>query len=249
MTELPTANCGGQSAPRGSRTVVVAIDGPAGAGKSTAARLLAKLLGFFLLDSGALYRAMAMHLLRGGVSPDGNAVPQESLKSFSLRIEPGIATMRLFLGNEEVTQAIREEATGVAASVFSARPEVREALIGVQRSAGRTWNLVAEGRDMGSVVFPEATVKFFLNADLGERAKRRFAELRDRGDEAELERVRSEMDARDQRDRTRHDAPLIVAPDALCIDSTHLDPEQVVDRMLELIRERLGEDVGPPAGL
>lgn len=244
MTELTTANGGGQSAHQGSRTVVVAIDGPAGAGKSTAARLLAKRLGFFLLDSGALYRAMAMHLLRGGVSPDGNPVPQEILKSFSLRIEPGIATMRLFLGNEEVTQAIRKEAAGVAASVFSARPEVREALIGVQRSAGRNWNLVAEGRDMGSVVFPEATVKFFLNADLSERAKRRFAELRERGDEAELERVKSEMDARDQRDRTRHDAPLIVASDALCIDSTHLGPEQVVDRMLELIREKLGDDPG-----
>lgn len=239
MPETPAA--GGARLPftEGRGTVIVAIDGPAGAGKSTAARLLAQRLGFFLLDSGALYRAMALHLLREGVTPDGRAVREERLKMPDLAVEPGVASMRLFLGNEEITEAIREERIGLAASVFSARPEVRKALIGVQRSAGLKWNLVAEGRDMGTVVFPGAAVKFFLTADLDERAKRRFMELLNRGDKAELVCVQSEMDARDRRDRSRKEAPLIKAADAMCINSTELNPEQVLDRMLKLIREKL----------
>jgi CMP/dCMP kinase len=217
---------------------IVAIDGPAGAGKSTVARLLAQRLGFFLLETGALYRVIALHLLRQGVSPDYKQIPENAL-SPDLKIEPGIASMALFLNKEDVTEVIREERIGVAASKFSARPEVRRALLDVQRSAGSRWSLVAEGRDMGTVVFPDAPVKFFLTANIEERSRRRFRELTERGEEPQFERVIDEMRARDQRDETRREAPLIQACDAVEIDTTDLSLQEVLTLMIALVKERM----------
>ncbi|HTY24411.1 MAG TPA: (d)CMP kinase [Desulfomonilaceae bacterium] len=221
----------GEESKKDGRLTVITIDGPAAAGKSTAARLLAQRLGFVLLDSGALYRGLALHLIRCGISPNTRSVPEMALESLELRIEPGVGFMRVFLGSEDVTEIIREESVGEAASRFSTKPEVRKALLKLQRWAGSQWNLVAEGRDMGTVVFPGARVKFFLTADPEERSKRRYRELVTRGETSELERVDAEMRRRDERDTSRQSSPLIKAEDAIILDTTRLSPEQVVDRM------------------
>jgi CMP/dCMP kinase len=219
-------------------TMVITIDGPAAAGKSTVARLLARRLGFLLLDSGALYRGLALHLLRRNVSPASGLVPDETLASLDLVIQPEVASMRVFLDREDVTEALREEALGVAASRFSTQPSVRNALLALQRSAGGRWNLVAEGRDMGTVVFPDARAKFFLRADLEERSRRRYRELSEKGQQPDFREVLSEMHERDLRDETRAIAPLVQAADAIAVDATRLFPEAVVELMLEVI-ERL----------
>ncbi len=224
-----------------AKVCTVTIDGPAAAGKSTVARLLSNRLGFFLLDSGALYRGVALHLTRNNILPGSGVVPKEVLNALNLRLEPGIGVMRLFLGPEDVTDIIREEGVGEAASRFSAQKEVRQALLGLQRRIGSEWNLVAEGRDMGTVVFPDAAIKFFLTAESAERAKRRHLELYERGEELELETVQSEMRQRDHRDQSRKTAPLAVAEDAVVIDTTGLSPAEVVDHMVLLVNERLAD--------
>jgi len=220
--------------------VVVAIDGPAGAGKSTLARMLAKSLGFFLLDTGALYRVMALHLSRLGVNPDAEVIEDNALTSLNVRVEPEVAGMKLFLDHEEVSSLIRDEQVGNLASRFSARPEVRRALLDLQRSVGARADLVAEGRDMGTVVFPDARVKFFLTADPEQRAQRRYRELLERGQEVDWQDVREEMRARDQRDESRREAPLFPAKDAVVVDTTGLSPDMVLKLMLEHIRSCFG---------
>jgi CMP/dCMP kinase len=219
--------------------IVIAIDGPAGAGKSTAARTLAKKLGFLLLDTGALYRVMALHLMRNDVDPEQGPIPQEILRRFDFRLEPHVASMRLFLRGEEVTHLIREELIGVAASKFSARAEVRQALLGPQRSAADKCNLVAEGRDMGTVVFPHAAVKFFVTADLEERSRRRHLELIERGQKVEFRQVLEDIRARDLRDQTRQESPLTQAADAILVNTTHLTPEQVLELMISAVQDRV----------
>lgn len=214
-----------------SQKHIITIDGPAGAGKSTVAKMLSKKLGFLLLDTGALYRVMALHLIRLGIKPDSPRVPEELLQP-DLKMRPDIASMILFLGSEDVTDLIRQEEIGVAASKFSALPEVRRALLGFQRHAATKWNLVAEGRDMGTVVFPDAQVKFFLTADVEERSRRRFNELLARGEGPDFQKVLTEMRERDERDISRKEAPLVQAPDAILIDSTNLEPEEVLMNMI-----------------
>ncbi len=223
----------------GIQKIVIAIDGPAGAGKSTLAGSIARELGFFLLDTGALYRAMALFLTRKNIKPGLNNVPPEILHDFDVKICPTAEVMRLKMGDQDITSIIRDEKIGVAASKFSAKPEIRQKLFKYQRLAAIKWNIVAEGRDMGTVVFPEARIKFFLTAGLEERSKRRYLELSQKGMNASFENVLNEMRARDERDAARETAPLIKASDAVEIDNTNIGPNELLDMMLEIIRERL----------
>ncbi len=225
-----------RNAPQGS--IVIAIDGPAGAGKSTLSRELAKQIGFFILDTGALYRAMALGLLRQGCSVDSSIVPPDLLGEIKIRVEPCKTSMKLFLNNELLGDEIRDEYVGSAASRFAVLPEVRQALLDTQRDLAKSWNIVAEGRDMGIVVFPDAFIKFFVTAELEERAKRRFTELLERGEKPYYSVVLNEMRARDIRDESRKTAPLAPASDSIVIDTTHLTPKAALNKMLELIEAK-----------
>jgi len=212
-------------------TFIVAIDGPAGAGKSTTAQRVAEALGFSYLDSGALYRCVALAAVDAGVSPADDEAMAALVSS--LRVEPTAAGRGFLLGGRDVSEAIRAPEVSQAASKSSACPSVRRALLAWQREGVRPPGTVVEGRDIGTVVFPAADLKIFLDADPDERARRRSAELlKTRGADAAsaaVGKVKEEMAERDLRDTTRKVAPLVAAPDAVVIDTTHAALEQVVE--------------------
>jgi cytidylate kinase len=218
--------------------LVVAIDGPAGAGKSTTARMLAERLGYDLLDTGAIYRVMALLSRRAGVAWDNGAGVAAFARELDLkfRLEGGVN--HVLVGGADVTKDIRTPEMSDGASRVSALPEVRAALLGIQRRLGAQGGVVVEGRDIGTVVFPDAGAKFFLTANTDERARRRVAELQAAGRPADFETTRAEMMARDQRDSTRDVAPLKQADDALAVDSSSLTPDQVVAKMAAVVEER-----------
>ncbi len=208
---------------------IVAIDGPAGAGKSTVARQLARRLGFTIIDTGAIYRSVALAALRAGVAWDDDV-------ALGRLLDPGLgiafAGERVLLRGEDVTAAIRTPEISRGASVVSARPVVRQKLLQLQRDLGRgaPRGAVLEGRDIGTVVFPDADVKFFLTASAEARAGRRHAELAEKGVPVPLAEVLADQRQRDRDDTERALAPLRAAPDAIVIDTTGLDLEEVVDR-------------------
>jgi len=221
--------------PTGARRLIVAIDGPAGAGKSTTARLLAERLGYALLDTGAIYRTMALRARAAGIAWDdgpGVASLADALE-LSFRLEGTLN--RVFANGEELTSLIRTPEISDGASRVSALPEVRAALLELQRRIGGAGGVVVEGRDIGTVVFPNAEAKFFLTATADERARRRVAELRAAGKPAEQETTRAEIVARDERDSTRAAAPLRRADDAIEIDSSALGPDEVVSKMAAIV--------------
>jgi len=211
---------------------IVTIDGPAGSGKSTLARALARRMGYLYLESGALYRAVALAALRQGLDLSDAAAVARLVAGLDLRVEDQADGPRVFLGREEVTRFLRAEDVGRAASNISRLEAVRQRLNELQRRLGRRGGVVVEGRDAGTVVFPEAQVKFFLTADLAERARRRVAQLAEQGLEAEPDRVQREMAARDEQDQSRRLAPLKPARGAVIIDTTGLNPDQVLEVML-----------------
>ena len=220
-----------------ARPFIVAIDGPAGAGKSTAAKRLAARLGFAFLDTGAIYRTLALIGRRRGVDwgdAAGLAALAEHLRIvFEPQAEAGSADgNRVLAEGEDVTREIRTPEISDGASRVSAHAPVRAALLGLQRRLAAAGSLVAEGRDMGTVVFPDAPAKFFLTASPAERARRRAQELAAAGRPVNLDAVLQEMLARDARDSTREVSPLRCAADALLIDSDRLTAEEVVDRMV-----------------
>lgn len=226
--------------PRRSRPIV-AIDGPAGAGKSTVAKRLADELGFVLVDTGALYRAVALAAQRsnldwddeGPVAELAQALVGRRALSFARDPERGI---RVQLDGEDVTDAIRAADIGMGASTVSAYPAVRAALLDLQRQAGISGGVVLEGRDIGTVVFPDAELKFFLTADAGVRAKRRFDELAAKGADISLEQTLADVSRRDQQDTTRAVAPLREAEDSTRIDSSDMTVDQAVACMIGHIR-------------
>src|SRR5215471_13692861 len=220
------------------RRLVVAIDGPAGAGKSTAARMLAARLGYDLLDTGAIYRVMALLARRDGIAWNdgpGVAALAPGLK-LAFRLDGDLN--RVLVDGVDVSGDIRTPEISDGASRVSALPDVRAALLGIQRRLGANGGVVVEGRDIGTVVFPAAGAKFFLTATASERARRRVAELRAAGRPADLARTREEMRARDERDSTREVAPLRKADDAVEIDSSAMTPDEVVTHMATIVADR-----------
>ncbi len=220
---------------------VIAIDGPSGAGKSTLARLLAEELGFEYLDTGALYRAVALNLMRLGLD-EKSSDHDISAALGNTRVE--FKKGRIFLNDEDVSEEIRSPAAGHFASVFSAREPVRSYLMKSQRDASLKADLVAEGRDMTTVVFPEAFRKFYLDASVEERTRRRTAELIEKGFAVDENRIRSEIIERDARDSGRSLAPLRKADDAYYVDSTGLTKEEVLRKIVGLVKEGMGEAAG-----
>lgn len=218
------------------RRIIVAIDGPAGAGKSTIARRVAEKIGAIYADTGAMYRAVALWALRSGVSPQDMASLERLAEHANIELEA--SGTRVLLNGEDVTAAIRTPEVSAAASLVAAVPGVRRAMVALQRDMAERSSLVMEGRDIGSVVFPDAEVKVFLDAQPGERASRRAAELREKGQAVELSELARQIEERDTRDRSRDTSPLIQAPDATFLDSTGLSLEQVEEAILQIIRQK-----------
>ncbi|MCP5111455.1 MAG: (d)CMP kinase [bacterium] len=218
------------------KRIVVAIDGPAGAGKSTIAKRIAARLGFLYIDTGAMYRAVGLWALRIGVALDDMHRLEQLAREATIELISEPPTVKL--NGEEVTQAIRAPEVSDAASKASAVPGVRRALVAKQRQMGEDGSVVMEGRDIGSVVFPNAQVKVFLDASPSVRAKRRLRDLDEKETPAQLSGVEKEMEERDRRDSTRADSPLVQAPDAVYVDTTPHSLGEVEEIILKIVRER-----------
>ncbi len=216
--------------------MIITIDGPSAAGKGTVARLLASRLGLRYVDTGALYRAVAWWIKECGLDPEEDEDLQKAVASCPLSVgwdEEG--KMSVTCGSQDISEALRAEEIGMLASRISARRVVREFLWRIQRDMARPGQMVFEGRDTGSQVFPDADFRFFLTASQEERARRRFLELKERGVGTSLEEVRERMAVRDRQDASRDLAPLKVPHGACVIDTTGLTPEEVVDRVLHVL--------------
>lgn len=218
--------------------LIIAIDGPSGAGKSTLSKLLAQQLSYINLDTGAMYRCVALAAMRQGIDPCDQqqlGVLARQLKIEFFRTPSGD---RVLLDGEDVSSAIRAPEVSLLTSKVSAAPQVRSALVALQRQLGDAGGVVLEGRDIGTVVFPQAQVKFFLSATAEERGKRRYDELVAKGVQVSLEQTISEVIARDVADSEREHAPLLQAEDAVVIDSTKLSIDEVLARMIAVIEDR-----------
>ena len=226
-----------RAAAGGGRRLVIAIDGPSGAGKSTAGRALARRLGYLFLDTGAMYRALGLKALRAGVPLDAEAALAELART--TRIELAGSGDVVSLDGEDVSGAIRTREVSAAASRVSVHPSVRRVMVAHQQEMGRAGGVVLDGRDVGTVVFPHADVKFYVDADPRRRAERRHAELAAAGTASDVDAIEREIRARDHADSTRSDSPLTRAPGAVYLDTTGLAPEEVVQRMAAIVEERL----------
>lgn len=218
----------------------IALDGPSGAGKSTIARALAQRLGVTYLDTGAMYRAVALYVLNAGAQPSAKDQVIPLLDEIDIEIRFTDAGQRVLLNGQDVSEAIRENPVSPAASQVAAIPEVRERLVAMQREMASQRSVVMDGRDIGTAVLPDATLKIFLTASAHERARRRFEELKQKGEEVEFEALQRQMLERDYNDSHRAASPLRRAEDAVKLDSTGMDIEQVVEAAEALLREKIG---------
>lgn len=220
------------------KTYNIAIDGPAGAGKSTIAKRVAEELGFVYVDTGAMYRAMGLYFLRKGIPLEDEGAVSASCGEISVDIAYENGVQQVLLNGENVTALLREEAVGNTASKVSAYPAVRAALMDLQRGLAASYNVIMDGRDIGSLVLPKADCKIYLTASTRVRAVRRYKELEAKGEAVSLEKVEQKIIDRDNRDMTRETAPLIQAEDAVYLDASAMTIDQVVERIKELARER-----------
>lgn len=220
-------------------SINIAIDGPAGAGKSTMAKAVAKELGYIYVDTGALYRAVGLSALRAGIDPSDSDAVTAALGLMRVELKFKDGEQRVFLNGEDVSESIRTPEASMAASAVSAIPSVRKFLFRLQKDIAAAHDCVMDGRDIGTVVLPDAQVKIFLTASPEERARRRFNELKAKGIAADYESVLAEMKQRDYNDANRDIAPLKPAADAVFIDSTGMNIEQSVEKIISVVKEKL----------
>ena len=225
---------------------IIAIDGPSGAGKSTLSKLLARELGLVNIDTGAMYRCVALAAARRGVDPEDEAALERLCGIIAIDFMRDGSGERVLLDGEDVSAAIRAPEISLLTSKVAACPAVRRALVRLQQELGRGGGVVLEGRDIGTVVFPGADVKFFLSATAAERGRRRFEELRAKGLDVDLQQTIAEVEARDAADSAREHAPLLQAADAIVIDSTAKPIETVLAEMLRAVREQ--DSISPGKG-
>ena len=218
--------------------IVITVDGPSGAGKGTLCHALAENLGFDFLDSGAIYRITALAAVKGGIALDDEEAVAKLGRNLDVKFVPENGEIKVILNGENVGDQIRTAEAGQNASKVAVFPKVREALLQRQRDFSSPKGLIADGRDMGTVIFPDAKIKFFLDASAEERAKRRVKQLQEKGFNTNFEQILAEIKERDFRDRNREIAPLVPAKDALLLDSTHLSIDEVIRQALAYIRSK-----------
>ena len=215
----------------------VAIDGPAGAGKSTIAKMVAKKLGFIYVDTGAMYRAMALHLLRKGIPATDSAAISAACEDADITIQYQNGEQVVLLNGENVNGLIRTEEVGNMASSSSTNGDVRKKLVSLQQKLAKTAEVIMDGRDIGTVVLPDADVKIYLTAGSDVRAKRRFDELTSKGEICDLQKIEKDIIERDERDMNREISPLKQADDAILVDSSYMTIEEVVEKIISLINK------------
>ena len=223
------------------KTYRIAIDGPSGAGKSTISRRVAAELGILYVDTGAIYRAVGLHMLRAGLDPSNSEEVAPALSGVNVRLTYDTRGQRIFLGDEDVSDLIRTPEASRAASQVSAHPVVRTFLLDMQREIAHNSSCIMDGRDIGTVVLPDAELKIFLTADAEDRARRRMLELTERGTHQAFEDVLADMIERDERDKNREIAPLRQADDAVLLDTTGFELQDSISAVLAIIREKISE--------
>ena len=216
----------------------IAIDGPAGAGKSTAAKSAAKELGFIYVDTGAMYRTIALYLLRNNTDIEDEEALQAALKEIDVRIAYEEGVQHMILNGEDVSGLIRTPEVSDMASRSSARPAVRKKLLDLQRQLAAREDVLMDGRDIGTAILPDAQLKIFLTASVAQRARRRYLEMKEKGEDCPLEEIRKEIEERDYRDMHREISPLMQAEDAVLLDTSDMSLKEVVDRIVSLAKER-----------
>ena len=223
------------------KKLVITIDGPAGSGKSTTARLVAKRLDYLYLDTGAMYRAVTLKAIQTGIDLEDIEGLEAMAAATEVDIVPDPGGYRVLLDGEDVTERIRSRDVTRASSIVSAVPGVRRRMVEIQRRLGQQGGIVAEGRDMGSVVFPDADLKIYLDADLETRARRRKLELEEKGEHVDIDDIRKDIIARDTYDSQRRHSPLVVPDGAVVIDTTHLTIQEQVELVLSHVKRIVGE--------
>ncbi|MCR5691138.1 MAG: (d)CMP kinase, partial [Eubacterium sp.] len=212
----------------------IAIDGPAGAGKSSIAKLVAKKMSFVYVDTGAMFRSMALYFLKNGIDPKNQAEVESKCDAIDIKIVYQNGAQHVFLGDQDVSEEIRQEEVGKKASVVAKYPKVRTKLLELQRKMASEQDVIMDGRDIGTVVLPEAEAKIYLTASARVRAERRYKELVEKGMSCDLNEIEKDIIARDEQDMNREIAPLKQAEDAILVDSSYMTIEQVVDRIIEI---------------